>query len=75
MGSIWGPQTPESRPIAVAKVPRGEKRILTAIESLGIGMRPIDFNPRKRTYEDQEAITQKKKKDPKGLQLGKVTAF
>ena len=55
MESIWSTQTPESRPIAVVKTLSRDKKIFTTIESPDTG--PIEFNPRKRIFEDLESLT------------------
>jgi hypothetical protein len=71
MESIWLTQTPENRPIAVAR--SSNKRIFETVESSQTETR--ESNPRKRGLENLESPTQRKRLGLKGLQIGRETSF
>jgi len=73
MESIWSTQTPENRPIAVARSSNREKRIFETIESSQTETR--ESNPRKRGIENLDSPTQRKRLGLKGLQIGRETNF
>jgi hypothetical protein len=71
MESIWSTQTPENRPIAVAR--SSNRRIFETAESSQTETR--ESNPRKRGLENLESPTQRKRLGLKGLQIGRETSF
>ena len=79
MESIWA-QTPENRPIAVAKAPKRDQKIdqkiFRTIDSPETGS--IEPNPRKRLFEGLEGLEasiQRKRTVTKGVRFGKATRF
>ena len=73
MESIWSTQTPENRPIAVARSLNRGKRTFETIESSQT--EPRESNPRKRGLENLDSLIQRKRLGLKGLQIDRETSF